>query len=437
MTRHPTSQPSQSNESAESPLKQSAGNLGAKPAKAGGQKLTDDVVKGLRCPPGKKDALFFDKVLKGFGIRVMPDCDGRARKVFLVQYRAGEKVRREPLGEWGAELTTAQARRKAEAIRGAVRDRRDPVAERKAIAADTRAAAAAAQQSSEADAFTLGKLVDAWEARALSLHRASYSKEATARVRQGLADEITKPVTAMTRSKAAAAIQDTAITRGPIAANRLLSYGRACFGWGIKVDLVPTNPFAGLARPGKEQARDRVLTDRELGLIWDASGTLDDPHKAFVRFLLLTLQRRSEVAGACWIELSADLSTWTIPAERAKNGRAHLVHLALPARELLTGLTRGTDQPLIFALPGGTRITAFSAIKKTLDIKAAEIEADAAAEKKRDAVAIPAWTFHDFRRTGVTALANQGTLPHVADRHSTMSPEQSRGWRRCISGRSS
>jgi integrase len=417
MPRHQTSEPGHSKESASSPLESAVENLGAKRPKSGGQKLTDTAVKDLVCPAGKKDALFFDAVLKGFGIRVMPDrADGRARKIFLFQYRAGDKVRREPLGEWGAELTAGQARRKAETLRGAVRDRRDPVAERKATAAAIRSAVEVGKRAAEADAFTLGKLVDAWEARALSLRRPGYSKEATTRVRQGLADWLTRPVTALTRSVAAAALQEAAKGRGAIAGNRLLAYSRACFGWGIKADLVTVNPFLGLAQTGRERARDRVLTEREVSLIWRACDGLENPQQAYVRFLLLTLQRRSEVAGARWSEMTGDMATWTIPAERAKNGRAHLVHLAPTARDVLKGLTRAADQPLVFALPGGTQITAFSVIKKALDVTIAKLEVEDAAEEGREPVTVPGWTFHDFRRTGVTVLANQGTPPHVADR---------------------
>ena len=188
-------------------------------------KLTDTTVKDLRCPEGKKDALFFDDTLTGFGIRVMPDrADGHPRKVFLLQYRAGTKVRREPLGDWGSELTTAPARKKAEALRGAVRDRRDPVAERKAAAARQRDAEAEAKRIAKLEAFTVAKLVNAWEARALSLRRPSYSKEATDRVRQGLLGLLQRPASAITRGEAAAALQQAAEQRGPIGANRLRAY---------------------------------------------------------------------------------------------------------------------------------------------------------------------------------------------------------------------
>jgi integrase len=413
MTRQPTPEPGHPKESAPSPQNGGA----ATRLKSGGQKLTDDTVKTLRCPEGKKDALFFDNVLKGFGVRVMPNrADGSHRKVFLLQYRAGDKVRREPLGDWGSELTTAQARRKAEALRGAVRDRRDPVGERKEAEAASRAAQMERKRVSIADAFTLEKLVQAWEERALSLRRASYRKEATARVRQGLAAHLQQPAAAFTRSQAAQALQAFATERGPIGANRLMAYARACYGWGIKANLLDTNPWLSLAAPGRERARDRVLSQAELRAIWAASPVAGAMQGAYVRFLMLTLQRRSEVSGAMWAEFAPDLSTWTVPAERAKNGRAQVVPLAPAAQALLKGLERDQGQPLVFALPGGTPVVAFSTIKAAIDGQIAKAEADAAETAGREPVPMAAWTYHDFRRSGVTALAGLGFAPHVCDR---------------------
>jgi len=63
------------------------------------------------------------------------------------------------------------------------------------------------------------------------------------------------------------------------------------------------------------------------------------PFGAIVRLLMLTGQRREEVAGMTWAELSEDLATWTIPATRTKNGVPHLVPLSEPARKLLHALS--------------------------------------------------------------------------------------------------
>ena len=59
--------------------------------------------------------------------------------------------------------------------------------------------------------------------------------------------------------------------------------------------------------PGRDVPRDRVLTPSEVAEIWVATYALLPPYGAFVRFLLLTLQRREEVAGITWSELAPDL----------------------------------------------------------------------------------------------------------------------------------
>jgi integrase len=105
--------------------------------------------------------------------------------------------------------------------------------------------------------------------------------------------------------------------------------------------------------------------------------------------------------------------TWVLPAERSKNGKAQIVHLAEPARAILTRQPRILGCPFVF--PGeGLRgpISGFSFIKRKLDaaITAARAEAGLAPAE------LPDWRFHDFRRSGVTALANLGFAPHVCDR---------------------
>jgi integrase len=121
---------------------------------------------------------------------------------------------------------------------------------------------------------------------------------------------------------------------------------------------------------------------------------------------MLTLQRREEVAEMPWSELNDPCAptTWTIPAARAKNQRTHVVHLAAPVRDALKSLP--TQNACVFAGRGQTgAIGAFSKMKAMLD--------EALAKAGHD---LGDWRFHDFRRSGVTALAGMGFQPHVCDR---------------------
>ena len=76
----------------------------------------------------------------------------------------------------------------------------------------------------------------------------------------------------------------------------------------------------------KERARTRVLSDDELRTIWpllSEAGTFG----ALLKTLLLTAQRRDEVANMVWTEIGAD-GIWTIPAERYKTKRSNHVPLS-------------------------------------------------------------------------------------------------------------
>jgi integrase len=236
-------------------------------------------------------------------------------------------------------------------------------------------------------------------------------------LRKHLVGWLDRPASSISKTEAVREIDRVKANAGPIAANRVLAYGRACFNWAVRRDALASSPFAGIAAPARERARDRVLSADEVGAIWRATQTLGDPYGPFIRTLLLTLQRREEVASMRWDELSADLTTWILPANRAKNGKAHIVHLAEPVREVLRACPRLPGVPFIFPAESGKPVSAFSLAKRRLDgTIVAERDKLRAAQSGNEAAPVPGWTFHDFRRAGVTALAGMGFPPHVCDK---------------------
>ena len=74
-----------------------------------------------------------------------------------------------------------------------------------------------------------------------------------------------------------------------------------------------------------------------------------NPTHNFIRVLLLTLQRRDEVARMGWDELTPDLTRLGSPGTRSKNNRAHVVHLAEPVQAILRSMHRVADNPFVFA----------------------------------------------------------------------------------------
>jgi integrase len=117
--------------------------------------------------------------------------------------------------------------------------------------------------------------------------------------------------------------------------------------------------------------------------------------------LLLTGQRLREVAEMQWSEIQLDKALWTIPADRMKGDAAHEVPLSSMAVEILKSLPRWPG-PYIFSTTGGERpISGFSKMKLRIDSALAE--------------AIPAWRFHDLRRTMRTGLGGLPVPSNVAE----------------------
>ena len=145
--------------------------------------------------------------------------------------------------------------------------------------------------------------------------------------------------------------------KGAAMTGRTAAYGRAAFAWAVKRGAVRVNPFAALPVAKGIAKRERVLSDPEIAEIWRAAGDAAAPYGTIVRLLILTGQRRGEVAGMVWNEISDDLATWTMPGERTKNGAAHIVPLSPPARDLLKALLpEDANEPNVSARGGERRL---------------------------------------------------------------------------------
>ena len=105
----------------------------------------------------------------------------------------------------------------------------------------------------------------------------------------------------------------------PIAANRLLALISRIFSWALKEELVDASPAMKIDRPGKEVERERALSADEIKTVWAACDQLGYPWGPLFKMLLLTGQRRGEVASMKWSEITAE--GWRLPGERAKSGK--------------------------------------------------------------------------------------------------------------------
>ena len=201
-------------------------------------------------------------------------------------------------------------------------------------------------------------------------------------------------------------VTDTITTNnGRIAANLAFAYIRHMFNWCITRDYLSTSPCNGLKRPHKARERERVLDEADIAKVLDAADRLGYPFGPVMKLLLLTGQRRSEVAGMRWADLSLDKAVWTQPAYSPdqpsnKSERTHDVPLSRQCLDVLRNLPR-LDANFVFPARGreGRAVSGFSKWKRKLDSLSG----------------VQGWVLHDLRRTAATRMAARGVPIHVVE----------------------
>jgi integrase len=204
---------------------------------------------------------------------------------------------------------------------------------------------------------------------------------------------------------------DGIVARGSrVMANRVASLLAQMFKFGIHRAIVENSPVMLLYRPGgKEKPRARAFSEEELQAFLR---NLDDacrfqrlPH--VLRVLLLTLQRRSELALAEWREFDLKAKTWTIPDAHAKTGKGHILPLsdwAVRELEKLKVMASGSR----YVLPSTDKSAPLDPKYITRGV--------ARCLKRFKEHGVAAFTPHDLRRTGRTGLARLGIKMDIAER---------------------
>jgi integrase len=352
-------------------------------------KLTKANVEKLALPAGVADKIVFDDALPGFGLRQR---DG-GKRTWIVQYRVGAKQRRVTLGTVET-LNADEARKRAKDALSKVHLGHDPQLEK-------------AERRAES-AINLAAIVHRYlEERAPKRLKPKTLREVTHSLREHWKPLHTIPLTKIARSDVAGQLGRITKEHGPYAANRSRSYLSTLYAWTIAEGLADANPVVGTNKAAEEISRDRVLNDEELRLVWSCAGEGD--YGAIVRLLILTGQRREEVAAMRWSELDFDKRLWRIGAERTKNGLLQEVPLPDVAMELLMVRCQWEGRDLVFGSRGGP-FQGWSAAKRTLD---ARILAKFAEQGEKPAMT--PWRIHDVRRTAATRMNELGVLPHVVE----------------------
>lgn len=373
-------------------------------------KLSKTTIEAIQ--PGERDIYLWDSVLGRFGVRVTP-ADAR---IYLIQYRAkmpsgGSKTRRVVIGYHGRPWTVDQARAEARQLLAKVDLTQDPFADREAARATQ---AEAILQAAGRERDTVRAVVD----RYIELRESqSRSVVETARLlRRGPSAEWGDRHIGEIRRSDVADLIDKLSLRSPAIARSTFAVVRPFFGWCLERDLIERSPCDGFRAPPRPKARERVLADDELRLAWLGADRLSGTFGQIVKLLLLTGQRRGEVAGMLWSELDLEAGIWRLPGERTKNGRAHEVDLSRQALAVIKSVPR--TGPHLFPGRGlDAAATGFSATKRQLNRRVRE--AGALLPVDADQPPLPSaatWRLHDLRRTAATGMAGMGVAPHVIER---------------------
>jgi integrase len=336
--------------------------------------LNDKKIASLK--PETRRLEYWDTLLPGFGIRITPN----GRKSFFVMCRSRGKQKRITLGHYPM-TPLSDARCKAqEKLRLAYEGKLLEGSEQKIL--------------SVADAFDL--FVELYAKRKNKDWKSTQSRMRHTFIKEYRCFNIRD----ITRQDIITLIDKIVARKAPIQANRVLAATSKFLKWCAERGYIEHSPAVNIPKPARENPRDRVLTDDELKKIWDCSNDLGYPFGAILQILILTGQRKGEVSGMRWSELDIKEKIWTIPKERAKNGRTHTVPLSASVVHILETLPRFLHSDLVFTTTGKTPVSGFGKIKARLDRLSG----------------VNDWIIHDLRRTATSGMARLKTPPHVIEK---------------------
>lgn len=304
-----------------------------------------------------------------------------------LQVNVNGRKRRYTIGEYPT-IGLSEARKRAAKLRSGALDGHDPIEARRA-----------ARRLAES-AVTVRTALDSYA----ELHLRPNLRTAGERRRQldaALALFMDVPVGGLSRSDLQKIIDDKARS-APFAANRLRAALSAFIGWCWRRGYVESNFALATSRAAREMPRERVPSLSEIQRIWRATDALGDLWGPYFKLLILTAQRRGDVAAMEWSEIDFEQNRWSISGGKTKNAQPHIVHLCPTALAILKDLqsSAAPGGRFVFSTTGKTPISGFGRAKERLDKSSAVDE----------------WRLHDLRTAFATHLAEAGIDESVVDR---------------------
>jgi integrase len=372
-----------------------------KTRKTGNEPLTDEMIRAL-APKAQRYAVW-DGKLPGLGVRVTPT--GAKTWVYQRRPQGSPRPLTTTLGRVG-EIDCYDAREKVRReVLPTLREGRNPTDAKRQKTGRTFGAVIESYIKLKLPKLRRGWLVEqnlrtVWLDQTQQSDKVWKAKAGESRVAVRWEDHGRtrfrhRAVAGISRDDLLERINEVRAERGVYSARRAMSTVRAALNWGAR------QPHAGFASPAatlkdidldltaKSIRRKRTLTDDELRAIWTACGHESmGAFGAMVRVLMLTGQRRTEIAHARWAEVSHNRQLLVVPAERYKTASEHSVPLSTEVLAILKELPRWKGSPFVFSNKGTRPIINFDKPKARLDKLSG----------------VKRWRLHDLRRTCRTKM---------------------------------
>jgi integrase len=333
--------------------------------------LTDVAIRALKSPASGQ-ATFFDKKLRGFGVRVSQG----GTKSFVVVH--GPSRRRKTIGRYPM-LSLAKARGEAKRL----------------LAEQTLGIEAAAPSLTYKEA--LSRYLEAVEAKNRESTVASYRRHLNRHFKFG-ASQLSEITTDMLLQRI------SRLRSTPGEQQHAYIAVKIFFNWCVKSRLLEQSPLQNVPPPRKPRPRIRVLSEAELAAVYQTALEYSFPFGAIVALLVLTGQRRSEIASLEWGWINEKEQLITIPAEITKNRHEHTFPYGEQVATVIAGVPRLSDAYLFPAARlRSERTTVFNGWGK-------------AKQQFDEACGVSDWTLHDLRRTFVSTLGYLQVPIHVSER---------------------
>lgn len=267
-------------------------------------------------------------------------------------------------------------------------------------------------------------LFEDWHRREVSKNRRDGGAEIRRAIEKDVLPQIGELFAEEVRRQHIMQVLDTVKDRGVTRyANQLLQYLRQMFSYAALRDLVPGDPTSGLKKKhvgGAEEDRSRYLSEQEIAELAKKlpSSGLSVQAQAAIWIMLSTCCRVGEITRARWPDISFHEGVWRIPAEVAKNGREHSIHLSHFATVQFQRIqSLGTSRVWLFPTSGGDGHVSTKTLQK--QFRDRQLETAFKGRSKRTAtlkLTGGEWRAHDLRRTGATLMGELGVHSDVIER---------------------